>query len=103
MSRVRTDDRPDLVVIQVYITSARRAYALADHYRARGAFVALGGLHVTSLPEEAARARGRDLSRPWRADVSEVSRRLRARRARRVDTSRPRTARSSASRRSAAI
>lgn len=47
-------DTPDLVVIQVYITSARRAYALADHYRAKGAFVALGGLHVTALPEEAA-------------------------------------------------
>ena len=45
---------PDLVVIQVYITSACRAYALADHYRARGAYVALGGLHVTSLPDEAA-------------------------------------------------
>jgi len=44
----------DLVVIQVYITSARRSYALADAYRARGTFVALGGLHVTSLPEEAA-------------------------------------------------
>jgi len=51
---LRTDDRPDLVIIQVYITSARRAYQLADHYRARGVFVALGGLHVTSLPEEAA-------------------------------------------------
>ena len=48
------DDRPDLVVIQVYITSAYRAYALADHYRARGAHVALGGLHVTALPHEAA-------------------------------------------------
>ncbi|HEY7446522.1 MAG TPA: radical SAM protein [Vicinamibacterales bacterium] len=48
------NDRPDLVVIQVYITSARRAYQLADHYRTRGAFVALGGLHVTSLPDEAA-------------------------------------------------
>jgi radical SAM superfamily enzyme YgiQ (UPF0313 family) len=48
------DDEPDLVVIQVYITSAHRAYALADHYRARGAHVALGGLHVTSLPGEAA-------------------------------------------------
>jgi radical SAM superfamily enzyme YgiQ (UPF0313 family) len=47
-------DRPDLVVIQAYITSARRAYELADMYRARGSFVALGGLHVTSLPEEAA-------------------------------------------------
>ena len=51
---VTIDDRPDLVVIQVYITSARRAYQLADRYRARGAFVALGGLHVTSLPDEAA-------------------------------------------------
>jgi radical SAM superfamily enzyme YgiQ (UPF0313 family) len=49
------DDEPDLVVIQVYITSARRAYELADHYRGKGAHVALGGLHVTSLPAEAAR------------------------------------------------
>jgi radical SAM superfamily enzyme YgiQ (UPF0313 family) len=49
-----TADAPDLVVIQVYITSARRAYRLADQYRARGVFVALGGLHVTSLPDEAA-------------------------------------------------
>ena len=48
-----TDDRPDLVVIQVYITNAYRAYRIADHYRSRGAFVALGGLHVTSLPREA--------------------------------------------------
>lgn len=47
------NDTPDLVVIQVYITSAYRAYALADHYRARGAYVCLGGLHVTSLPNEA--------------------------------------------------
>jgi radical SAM superfamily enzyme YgiQ (UPF0313 family) len=51
---LRLDDEPDLVVIQVYITSARRAYEIADHYRARGAHVCLGGLHVTSLPEEAA-------------------------------------------------
>lgn len=47
-------DEPDLVVIQVYITSAYRAYEIADHYRAKGAHVALGGLHVTSLPNEAA-------------------------------------------------
>jgi radical SAM superfamily enzyme YgiQ (UPF0313 family) len=45
---------PDLVVIQVYITSARRAYEIADTFRARGSYVALGGLHVTSLPDEAA-------------------------------------------------
>ncbi|HSB89116.1 MAG TPA: radical SAM protein [Anaerolineales bacterium] len=49
------EDTPDLVVIQVYITSAYRAYQIADHYRSRGAYVCLGGLHVTSLPEEAAR------------------------------------------------
>jgi len=54
VERLRTDDTPDLVVIQVYITNAYRAYRIADHYRARGVFVVLGGLHVTSLPEEAA-------------------------------------------------
>jgi radical SAM superfamily enzyme YgiQ (UPF0313 family) len=48
------DDEPDLVVIQVYITNAYRAYRLADYYRRKGAHVALGGLHVTSLPDEAA-------------------------------------------------
>jgi radical SAM superfamily enzyme YgiQ (UPF0313 family) len=55
VEKLRLGDDPDLVVIQVYITSARRSYEVADHYRARGVFVALGGLHVTSLPEEAAR------------------------------------------------
>jgi radical SAM superfamily enzyme YgiQ (UPF0313 family) len=48
------DDSPDLVVVQVYITNAYRAYRIADHYRRHGAFVCLGGLHVTALPEEAA-------------------------------------------------
>jgi radical SAM superfamily enzyme YgiQ (UPF0313 family) len=50
-----TDDEPDLVGIEVYITSARRAYAIADGYRRRGIKVILGGLHVSSLPDEAAR------------------------------------------------
>ena len=63
VERLDLDDAPDLVVIQVYITSAYRAYRIADHYRARGAYVALGGLHVTSLPEEAARARRHDFPR----------------------------------------
>ncbi|TME95273.1 MAG: B12-binding domain-containing radical SAM protein [Chloroflexi bacterium] len=53
VEKVRFDDEPDLVVIQVYITSARRSYQIADTYRARGAYVVLGGLHVTSLPDEA--------------------------------------------------
>ena len=47
-------DSPDLVIIQVYITNAYRAYQIADHYKKKGAYVLLGGLHVTSLPEEAA-------------------------------------------------
>lgn len=55
VEKLDLDDAPDLVVIQVYITSAARAYRLADHYRKRGAYVCLGGLHVTSLPQEAAR------------------------------------------------
>lgn len=53
VQKLDLDDKPDLVVIQVYITNAYRAYAIADHYRAKGVFVILGGLHVTSLPEEA--------------------------------------------------
>lgn len=51
---IRMDDEPDIVVIETYITSARRAYELADLYRARGAHVCIGGLHPTSLPLEAA-------------------------------------------------
>ncbi len=47
------DDRPDVVAIEVYITNAYRAYGIADHYRKKGSLVILGGLHVTSLPDEA--------------------------------------------------
>ncbi|HLK67554.1 MAG TPA: radical SAM protein [Bryobacteraceae bacterium] len=54
VERIRLDDSPNMVVIQVYITSARRSYEISDSYRSRGIFVCLGGLHVTSLPEEAA-------------------------------------------------
>jgi radical SAM superfamily enzyme YgiQ (UPF0313 family) len=50
-----TDDRPDLVVMSVYITSAYRPYQLADPYRRRGSHLAVGGLHVTARPDEAAR------------------------------------------------
>lgn len=48
------NDSPDLVVIQVYITNAYRSYQIADHYKKKGSYVVLGGLHVTSLPAEAA-------------------------------------------------
>jgi radical SAM superfamily enzyme YgiQ (UPF0313 family) len=45
---------PEVVGITVHLTFARRAYALADWYRRRGAKVILGGLHVLSCPDEAA-------------------------------------------------
>ena len=54
VEKLDLDNEHDLVIIQVYITNAYRAYEIADHYRARGSYVVLGGLHVTSLPEEAA-------------------------------------------------
>src|SRR5438045_5272497 len=54
VEKLDLNDEPDLVAIEVYITSAYRAYEIADHYRRKGAHVALGGLHVTSLPDEAA-------------------------------------------------
>jgi radical SAM superfamily enzyme YgiQ (UPF0313 family) len=49
-----SDDDFDLVGIQTYISSSSRAYELAARWRARGARVVLGGLHPTSLPDEAA-------------------------------------------------
>ena len=48
------DPFPAVVGITVHLTFAARAYALAGWYRARGARVVLGGLHVLSCPEEAA-------------------------------------------------
>ncbi len=54
VEKLNLDDDPELVLIQPYITSAYRAYEIADRYRARGAHVCLGGLHVTALPQEAA-------------------------------------------------
>lgn len=54
VEELNLNDEPDLVIIQVYITNAYRAYSIADHYRRKGAYVLLGGLHVTSLPDEAA-------------------------------------------------
>lgn len=53
IEKLNLDDEPDLVVIQVYITNAYRAYRIADHYKDKGAYVILGGLHVTALPDEA--------------------------------------------------
>src|SRR6202049_1269809 len=45
---------PGVVGITVHLTFARRAFELADWYRARGAKVVFGGLHVLSCPDECA-------------------------------------------------
>jgi len=52
---IEADGDFDLVGIKAYVSSAGRAYDLADAYRRRGAKVVLGGIHPTTLPEEAAR------------------------------------------------
>lgn len=44
---------PDLVAITFHTPSAPHAYELAAHFRARGSTVALGGPHVTLMPDEA--------------------------------------------------
>lgn len=46
------DPVPAVVGITVHLTFAARAFALAAAYRALGAKVVLGGLHVTSCPED---------------------------------------------------
>jgi radical SAM superfamily enzyme YgiQ (UPF0313 family) len=45
---------PEVVGITVHLTFATRAYQLAGWYRQWGAKVILGGLHVSSAPDEAA-------------------------------------------------
>ena len=43
----------DLVALSVETFTARRAYAIADAYRARGVRVVMGGYHPSFLPDEA--------------------------------------------------
>ncbi|MEM7033193.1 MAG: radical SAM protein, partial [Chloroflexota bacterium] len=45
----------DLVGVSAITGTAPRAYELADHFRAQGITVVLGGVHPTLMPEEAAR------------------------------------------------
>ena len=47
------DLQADLIGISAITGSAVRAYELADHFRARGIPVVLGGVHPTLLPDEA--------------------------------------------------
>ena len=47
------DLQADIIGITVITPTAPRSYWLADHFRARGATVVLGGPHVTLVPDEA--------------------------------------------------
>lgn len=55
VGELNLDCNPDLVGITVMTAFAPRAYQLADHFRARGIPVVLGGMHPSALPEEALR------------------------------------------------
>lgn len=45
--------KADLIAILFHTPDAVHAYALAERYRAKGKTVVLGGLHPSSLPDEA--------------------------------------------------
>jgi radical SAM superfamily enzyme YgiQ (UPF0313 family) len=53
MEAIHFDEATDLVGITVETYNARRAYEIADEYRARGVPVILGGVHPVLLPQEA--------------------------------------------------
>lgn len=54
IEEINYDENPDLVGITIPMTSvARRAYEIADNFRKKGVKVVLGGIHPTTLPNEA--------------------------------------------------
>ncbi len=53
ISDVPFDMDVDLIGLTVITGTAMRAYEIADHYRARGVTVVLGGPHVTLIPDDA--------------------------------------------------
>jgi radical SAM superfamily enzyme YgiQ (UPF0313 family) len=52
--RIDFDESVDLVGISCLTPSAPRAYEVAEKFRQKGITVALGGVHVSAMPEEAA-------------------------------------------------
>lgn len=54
VQRVDFEARPDLIAMTVITGTAKRGYAIADHFRRRGIPVVIGGVHVTLCPDEAA-------------------------------------------------
>ncbi len=54
METIDFDDPTDLVSISAMTCQARRAYDIADTYRAKGVPVVMGGIHPSLSPEESA-------------------------------------------------
>ena len=54
VSKIPYDEKFDLVAVSIITGTAVEGYRLADHFRARGAKVVIGGVHATLLPDEAA-------------------------------------------------
>ncbi len=48
------DEPTDLVAVNIETFTARRAYEIADEFRARGVPVVMGGMHATLIPGEVA-------------------------------------------------
>ena len=66
VSKIPYDEKFDLVAISIITGTAVEGYRLADHFRARGAKVVIGGVHATLLPDEASDSRTpRRRGRPW--------------------------------------
>lgn len=53
IQKLPLNERFDIVAISVLTGTSTRAYEIARHYRKMGAFVVLGGVHVTLCPDEA--------------------------------------------------
>jgi radical SAM superfamily enzyme YgiQ (UPF0313 family) len=53
VTAINFNKKPDLVGITALTVTARRAYEIADAFRAKGVKVILGGVHPSFLPEEA--------------------------------------------------
>ncbi len=53
VERLDLQAAPEVVGITAMTATATRAYELADHFRNRGTTVVMGGMHVSSVPDEA--------------------------------------------------
>jgi len=53
IQKINFNDHPDLVGITVNVDTAKRAYEIASIYKKKGVKTILGGIHVSSNPQEA--------------------------------------------------